>query len=133
MPLPADSKNLGSIGEKIARRYLENKGYRILDKNYSTSIVSGPKTGEIDIICQKEGVISFVEVKTLTQRVGDYFAPEDKVDFKKQRKIIMTAERWLSERKIPLDGQWQIDVVAVRIDADAKKAKISYFGNVGSA
>ena len=40
-----NNRHLGSIGEKIASRYLEENGYRILARNFRAG-----KIGEIDII-----------------------------------------------------------------------------------
>lgn len=120
------SKELGYFGEKIAEKYLKNKGYQILDKNYSFRIL-GPQKGEVDLVVKKEGVICFVEVKTLTS--DKIILPEEKVDYIKQRKIIKTAESWLMKNKIPLDSKWQIDVIAIEIDSINKKAKIRHFKN----
>jgi putative endonuclease len=128
-----NSKQLGDWGEKIASKYLKNKGYQILEKNYSPKFISGPKKGEIDIVAKKGGVISFVEVKTLTEDCGgptSAISPEDKVNFLKKKKIIKMAEFWLMEKKIPLDSKWQVDIVAIRIDSNLKKAKIRYFPNI---
>ncbi len=126
-----DSKRLGALGEKIAEGYLKGKGYQILDKNYSFRFVSGQQKGEIDIIVKKDKVISFVEVKSLRVYSGaiNFFAPEDKINFNKQRKLIKTAEIWLAKKKIPLDSKWQIDVISIKIDFFSKKAKIQHFEN----
>ncbi|MBU0476838.1 YraN family protein [Patescibacteria group bacterium] len=126
------SKRLGDFGEKIAKKYLEDKGYQILDKNYSFGFISGPQRGEIDIIAQKNYIISFVEVKTLAKSSGgrsSVIPPEEKVNFKKKRKIIRTAESWLMEKKIPLDSKWQIDIISIRVDLNKKLAKIKHFEN----
>lgn len=126
-----NSKRLGTLGEKIAERYLKKKGYQILDKNYSPKFISGPKRGEIDLVTKKSNIISFVEVKTLTSGgQSSAISPEEKVDFKKKRKIIKMAESWLMQKKIPLDSRWQIDVISVRINLENKKAKILHFKNV---
>jgi len=135
-----NSKQLGVLGEKIALKCLKNKGYQILDKNYSPKFISGPQKGEIDIVAQRGDIISFIEVKTLISKMTknsrsrvfrqNSFLPEDKVDFFKKRKIIKTAEFWLMERKIPLDSKWQIDVMAIKINSNLKKAKIRYFNNI---
>lgn len=140
-----DSKKIGTTGERIAVKYLEKKGYQILDRNYSTRFISGPQKGEIDIIAKpswnifdilrgkKDNTIHFIEVKTLSKNnTGSTFAffPEQKVDWQKQRKIIRTAERWLNEKKIPLNSKWQLDVIAIEIDPDLKKVKIRYFQNI---
>jgi len=119
-------KIFGSLAEKIATDYLKNKGYRILAKNYISKWASFDRK-EIDIIAKKDDIITFFEVKSLSAQKG--FLPEDKVDFKKQRKIIKTAERFLLEKKISLEEKWQIDVISIRIDPDSKKAKIRHLEN----
>lgn len=130
------NKKLGDLGEKIARRFLERKGYKILDNNYSPKFISGPKRGEIDIVAEKDKNISFVEVKTLfspeqKERVtSDVFSPEQRVDYKKRRTIIKIAESWLTEKKIPFNAKWQIDVIAIKISLKTKKAKLRHFENI---
>ncbi len=128
-----DTKRFGDFGEKIAEDYLKNKGYQILDKNYFFRIPGNPQRGEIDIIVRKSDIISFVEVKTLIFRGGiPGFSPEEKVNFSKQRKLRITAESWLMEKKIPLNCKWQIDVIAINFNPKTKKADISHFENVVS-
>jgi len=124
-----NSKQLGILGEKIALNYLQAKGYKILDKNYSFRISGNPQKGEIDIIAKKSDITSFIEVKTLRQTQDESFSPEEKVNFWKQKKIVKTAESWLMKKKIPLDTKWQIDVIAIKVDQDNKKAKIRHFKN----
>jgi len=124
------TKQVGTLGEKIAENYLKNKGYQILDRNYFFRIPGNSQKGEIDIIAQKSGIISFVEVKTLRQAQGKPFSPEEKVNFGKQRKLRITAESWLMKKKIPLNSKWQIDVISIIIEKG--KAKISHFENAVS-
>ncbi len=126
-----DPKKVGNFGEEIAVKYLERKGYKILERNY-TKNWSSIKKGEIDIICRKEKIISFVEVKTIIQSFQNNlspFSPEEKVNRQKQKKIILLAETWLEENNISLNSDWQIDVIAIRVDLARKKAKISHFLN----
>jgi len=123
------SKQIGVLGERVASDFLKKKNYQILDRNYSSKKVSGPIRGEIDIIAKKENTISFIEVKTLKDNFGNGFSPEEKVNFPKQKKILKTAENWLMEKRIPLDSKWQIDVIAVEINSNLKKAKIRHFQN----
>ena len=125
------SRKLGLFGEKIALRYLKNQGYRILARNYIPKFIPGPQKGEIDIIARKSGVFHFVEVKALAENGRDIFFPEDKVNFSKYEKIRKTAEFWLMKNNIPSESGWQIDVVAIVIEPDFKKAKIRFFENVG--
>lgn len=135
-----DSKKLGQFGENITCDYLKKKGYKILDRNY-IKVWDDKLKGEIDIIAKprrnafgilrgrKDETIHFIEVKTVVTGNED-FLPEDKVNYKKQKKLIKLAQTWLLEKKIPLDSPWQIDVVGVLIDKDSKKAKIRHFENV---
>lgn len=140
-----NSKQLGTLGEKIALGFLQKKKYRVLDRNYLPKFLSGPQRGEIDIIAKpcrnifdillgkKDDIIHFIEVKTLTEARGgrtSAISPEEKVDFLKQRKIIKIAESWLMEKKIPFTIKWQIDVIAIQIDLNLKKAKIRHLKNV---
>lgn len=124
-----ERKQLGNFGEKIAENYLKNKRYKILDKNYSFRVPGNPQKGEIDIIARKEKTISFIEVKTLRKEECGAFFPEEKVDFLKQKKIIRTAEIWLSKNKIPLNSKWQIDIIAIETDRE-NKIKINHFENI---
>lgn len=130
-------RKLGDFGERIACYYLENKGHRILEKNYSRKWLGGPQKGEIDIIVEKDEIISFIEVKTLRQTQDRQktfvknkgFLPEDKVNFQKQKQLTKMAQDWLSENKIPLESKWQIDVISIKVDFKSEKAKIRHFKN----
>ncbi len=51
------SRSRGKIGEDLAVLYLEQKGYRIVERNATF------RGGEIDIIAQYDNYWSFVEVK----------------------------------------------------------------------
>ena len=120
-----NNQAIGKLGEDIAVKYLKKKGYRVLDRNFEFR-VSGKKKGELDIIVRKHKIISFVEVKTLDNK-EQTFAPEHRVDFKKKNNIVKTAEFWLLKNKIPLESKYQIDIIAIRLDFQTKKAKVSHF------
>jgi putative endonuclease len=120
------AKNIGKTGEEIAVKFLKEKGYQILDRNYRFQIPGDLQRGEIDIVAKKGDTISFVEVKTLKDPKIEIF-PEEKVNFSKTKKLILTAESWLIKNKIPLNSKWQIDVISVLIKG--KEKKISHFEN----
>jgi putative endonuclease len=98
-----DSKQLGILGERIAEICLKDKGYQILDKNYSSKSSRWPLRGEVDITAKKNDIISFIEVKALQRVQGQPFSPEEKVNFLKQRKLVKTAESWLMRKKVSLN------------------------------
>ena len=124
-----NTKQTGKLGEDIACDYLKNKGYKILARNFETKISRFLKS-EIDIIAKKQGIIHFIEVKTLKKGgLSSFFLPEAKVNFKKKRKLIKTSELWLSKNKIPLDSPWQIDIISIKIPFALDKVKINHFEN----
>jgi putative endonuclease len=120
------SKKVGKIGEEIAVKFLKEKGYQILDRNYKFRIPGDLQRGEIDIVAKKGDVICFVEVKALKDPKFEIL-PEEKINFSKKQKLIATAESWLIKNKIPFDSKWQIDVISIEIKRG--KAKISHFKN----
>jgi len=124
------SKNLGELGEKIVAGYLRKQGYKILGRNYKRKWLGGPQRGEIDIIAKKGGVISFVEVKSVNYfSEKENFSPEQKVNSKKQKKLIQLAQIWLSEKNIPLESKWQIDVISVSVNFNLRKSRVRHFKN----
>lgn len=116
-----NSKQLGKLGEKIAEKYLRKKRYKILTQNFKR------KWGELDLVAKKKRNIIFFEVKTISAREG--FAPEDEIGWKKKKQLIKMSQIYLSENKIPFDSPWQIDIIAVEISPDFKKAKVRHFPN----
>ena len=123
----SNTKEIGALGEDVARRYLKGKGYKILDKNFFKTI-NGLKIGEIDIVARKKGAIVFFEVKTLSGGIG--FSPESKINFQKQNKISKIAQIWLDENNIPQESLWQIDALAIVLDFSSRKARINHFQNI---
>ena len=121
------NKEIGKLGEDIGVKYLKNKGYKILDRNFEKRAVF-LKFGEIDIIAQKDKIIIFCEVKTLSSEKR--LSPEERVDFKKKETIAKIAEIWLDEYGKKQDTRWQIDVLAIVLDFQTRKAKIRHFENI---
>jgi putative endonuclease len=83
-------KQLGSYGETLIAHYLIDQGFHILEHNYQT------RSGEIDIIAQKNNLIAFVEVKTRTHH---YFNLSQVITPSKQRSIIKTSEHYIARQK----------------------------------
>ncbi|WP_020532948.1 YraN family protein [Flexithrix dorotheae] len=80
----------GKKGEDLAVKFLLEKKYKILDRNFRH------KRGEIDIIAEKGNFVVFFEVKTRSNtKFGN---PEEAVDLKKEKLIKETAEYFLSKK-----------------------------------
>lgn len=83
---------LGVQGETLAKKFLIDKGFKILVQNYSTKI------GEIDIIAKTKDIIVFIEVKNRqTKRFG---MPREAVTPYKQNKIRKVAMQYLMAHKL---------------------------------
>jgi len=122
--MPTEKRKFGDIGEKIACYFLKNRGYLILETNYQKRI------GEIDIVAKLSAKLHFVEVKTRTNFNNDKFgAPQESVNYRKQKRLIKTALFYLLEKKYPNNIDWQIDVIAIIIDKNKNTAKINYIKN----
>lgn len=100
----APPKNpLGERGENAAARYLRNKGYKIIIRNFRCEL------GEIDIIARDGKTLVFVEVKT---RAYDDPTPEEQVNAVKQQKLTQVAKLYLSRYGSPQPPA-RFDVVAI--------------------
>lgn len=98
------TKARGDVGEGMAAKFLEQKGFRILQRNYRFD------RGEIDIVAEDHGEIVFVEVKS--RRTQAFGSPEDAVTPQKEAYLKRTAEGYLFEHG--LDGRpCRFDVIAV--------------------
>jgi putative endonuclease len=133
MPKKFTSKTqkIGEIGESIACKWLLNKGFVVIDRNYTK------KYGEIDIIASKDDNIHFIEVKTVSCEMGENdevlastFNPEDNIHPHKLRRFINTVQVYLMSKHIPEDKKYQIDLISVFYDKTKKRAKVKILENI---
>lgn len=111
-----NNKTKGNTGEELACKLLVNKGYAILARNWYYGKL------EVDIICEYQGFMIFVEVKL---RTTDYFMePQQAVNVKKQKAIIKAADAYLIEKDINLESRF--DIIAVTFE-DGKSPQIEHF------
>lgn len=114
----------GRVGEEIARKFLLEKGFEIIEQNYSIDM------GEIDLIALHNNWLVFVEVKL---KVGDRFGtPEEMISKGKIWQIKRVAEMWLlnnekMRRKYP---QQRIDAVCIVADGDYNVLSLKYYDNI---
>lgn len=99
-----ERRDVGRAGEAIAARYLERRGWRIVDRNVRY------REGEIDLVATRGGVLAFVEVKT--RRSSAYGTPAEAVTARKRARIRRLAARYLAERR-PAARAVRFDVVTV--------------------
>jgi len=116
-------KELGAVGEKLARNFLKKKGYRIRQTNFRC------REGQIDIVAERKGCLVFVEVRTKTG--SSFGSPEESVAFAKKEKLMATALAYLDTHK-DLPDNWGIDFVVVERDNNGKATRIELIENAVS-
>ncbi len=97
------SREAGTQGEEIAILHLSNKGYTLVEKNFTC------KQGEIDIIMMDGTTLVFVEVKTYHP---DNFADIHRsITVSKKRKLLLAAQAYFA--KINKEVSARFDMVAI--------------------
>lgn len=99
-----NKRAIGQMGEEAVCRFLEQKGAEIICRNYTI------RGGEIDIIARQSDILLFVEVKT--RRPNALQSGAAAVDYKKQQRMIRTAEQYLLTHEDAL-MQTRFDVAEV--------------------
>lgn len=98
-------KNLGNAAEEAAVLFLEEKGIRILERNFRSY------HGEIDIIALEQQTILVVEVKMRSYR--DCGTAAEAVDFRKQKRICYTFNYYRMKKKLAENTAVRFDVIEV--------------------
>lgn len=93
----------GKSGEDKVAAFLRSKGYKIIKRNYSC------RFGEIDIIAEENEYIVFVEVKTRKQ--NSIVSGADAVDYRKQQRIMLTAEDFIAKTECVLQPRFDVATV----------------------
>ncbi|WP_286182127.1 YraN family protein [Desulfovibrio sp. Huiquan2017] len=101
---PAPNRHRGASGEDAAARYLESRGFRVLDRNWRFH------QWELDLVCRDRDTVVFVEVKT--RRAGAMAAPGEALTRKKQARLIKAASHYLTEHDL-WDEPCRFDLASV--------------------
>ncbi len=99
----AKHNDLGAWGEEQAARFLQGKGYRLLERNYRTPY------GEIDLILEDGDFLVFAEVKL--RRSARFGTPAEAVTSAKQTRLRSTALLYLQAHETA--RQPRFDVVEI--------------------
>jgi putative endonuclease len=98
----------GARGEEIAARFLLERGFRIVERNFRFR-----RIGEIDIVAREGEYLVFCEVKMRTN--DEYGLPEFAVTPSKQETIRRVASAYLAMKGIS-DTPCRFDVVTIRFE-----------------
>src|SRR5215210_9291452 len=84
-------RRLGALGETVAARHLEARGFALIERNFRT------RFGELDVVAADERFLVFCEVKT---RVGHGppgpLGPFAAMGARKRRQLRLMAREWLA-------------------------------------
>ena len=106
MPVRPDRRHTGAAAEAAARATLEAQGLRTLASNVNF------RFGELDLVLRDGNTLVFVEVR---YRSSDRFGgAAGSVDFKKRRRIVLSARAWLAGQRALADAPCRFDVVTVQ-------------------
>ncbi len=105
-----ENKKIGNAGEDLACRYLEKRGYKILERNKHYS-----RFCEIDIIAEYKNTLVFVEVKTRT--TNDFGTPFEAITKSKYENIKKGIQFYLQEHKFQ---KYRIDVIGITLKPELK-------------
>jgi len=102
----AKHNELGKKGELIARKFLEEKEFQIIEINWRH------EKDEIDVIAKDGDELVMVEVKTRSTR---YFGdPSESVSAAKESYLIRAAEAYVQIHNLDIDTRF--DIISIVID-----------------
>lgn len=124
-------KDIGNIGEDVSARYLESKGFVIIERNVRFPL------GEIDIVAQKGNILHFFEVKTSVSisrlpagQAGEtHSSPIERISREKLRKMRNAVLMYLKSRGNS-DVSCQLDGISVILNQNKHKASVRVFENI---
>ena len=104
-----NKRKKGFKGEELAVTFLEDKGFRIVERNFYT------KWGEIDIIAEKDNALHFIEVRTQK----GLFDPSFGITKKKISSFTKAIEIYIKKRG--WKGKYKAHLITIVWDKDRHK------------
>ncbi len=120
-------RKVGDVGEGVVCRYLEGHEFTVLEQNY------WKPWGEIDIVAEKDEVLHFVEVKSVSREMSSGFGsvrPEENMHGNKVKRLNRAIQTYLLERKVGERVAWQIDLACAYLDFSTRRAKVELLENI---
>ncbi len=117
----SNSQRTGELGEHIAVRFLKERGFDVIERNYTR------KWGEIDVIVRKKDTVHFIEVKSVScNNIDDIdeinaLRPEEQMHSNKQERLGRTISTYIEGGSV---GKWRFGLVCVFIDRTGRRAKV---------
>ena len=116
-----ESRLLGRWGEALAAEHLRRAGYQILAANWRS------RFGEIDLIAADQNCLCFVEVKL--RKSAAFGGAGEFVGRRKQNKLRLTAELYLSCHQTRLQPRFDVIEVYAPQGTDTKAPRVRHIEN----
>jgi len=124
-------RRFGNIGEDLTNMLLVKRGHEVLCRNFLR------KVGEIDIISENEGIIHFIEVKSVTHETSadvnhetrDVYRPEDLINDQKKLHMKRAIEVFIMENNLN-NCNLQIDLAIVFFYKSGEVPRIDLIENI---
>jgi putative endonuclease len=107
--MSAATQAFGELGERIAERWLRERGWRVVQRRFR----SGHR--DIDLVVELDGLVAFVEVKA--RRGPEFGGPVAAVNWRKQKELGRSARVWIDRHGRPAES-YRFDVVGVLVSGD---------------
>ena len=104
--MSAARQALGELGERIAERWLRERGWRVMQRRFR----SGHR--DIDLVVERDGLVAFVEVKA--RRGSGFGGPIEAVNWRKQKELGRSARVWVDRHGRALES-YRFDVIGVLV------------------
>lgn len=111
---------IGRLGEKLAKKYLRQHGFRIIEQNYRT------RHAEIDLIGYDNDVLVFIEVRTKRNEL--FGSPEQTINQKKLKKLIQNAQAYAAIKEYT--QQCRIDTICIVLGQRLKPLRITHHQDI---
>lgn len=119
-----DRRSLGAVGERLAGRYFEDRGARVVDRNWRCV------EGELDLVVREpSGVVVAVEVKT--RRGLGFGTPVEAVTWRKQARLRRLLAAWLRDHPEVTARGVRLDVVGILL-RPGEPVSLRHITGVGS-
>lgn len=134
---------IGQTGENLAIEWLKDRGFEIITRNYQA------EWSEIDIIAKsKQGILSFIEVKTLNagneemrqSEKGGNLKPEDNLTKAKLQRLKKACQYFANRNPKLVDDNlgWEIDLIAIHLSTteissltkEEKSSLVKFYRNI---
>ncbi|MGL4873867.1 MAG: YraN family protein [Clostridium sp.] len=111
------NKTIGDYGEDLAEEFLTSRGFKVLTRNFRN------RFGEIDFICQKDSIITFIEVKTRYSTTFGF--PLESITFRKRKNIIHLSKYFISQNNIT-DFFLRFDILEIYLNIKDDTVKFNF-------